>query len=634
MMYTDEFFLMGQGQNDSLVQLVDSFTGENINFQKVSTWIDGDLLGTNDLRVIEDNIIYRKRGTEYYVNTVVFSSKRIYVTSFGAKSSYSSDQRAAIQKAFDISSKLGLKLVFPSGHFLVNSYTDNVITATHGNVFELRSYLDVEFEEFSVIKMGTFFDDKNFILFSGLNAEYSKDYTDLFNISFQGRGVIDFNGDLSQIRSKRPSGVPVRRIGFEGGRCSNVTIDGLYWVNGDLSNFIGLGAGVYGENISIKNCIFSDLVKSNETFNVDHSTIYGNANFLSVHDNIFRGNSQTQLIGCACEIHSSNSSFNNNKVYKYLRMNFIAGVFTEKEDITNINICDNIAEITSAAIYIWPEPNCTISNLLINSNNIKHIHVQAKSQSYNGSQCLFIIQGKGGNCERITVTNNVSHILYTIGDHLRYAAGIHAHTEMLNISNNQFVGHSLGILFGGDDQSSSQNLEYSYVKILNNNFSSSTYIVTFNVSKVSNTLISQNVTTLTSDNLEDLIRIKSDIIDSTIIKDNVYLLNQPKVEFIPSLVFLADSSNKAKYILSFVKTAVPTINADNYNFITPVFPDNHKRTGAMYTIQPTYPFYELFFNAHTFGSGGMPEVKFKVDNITQSIFSGNPDLLSHILVDM
>jgi len=54
----------------------------------------------------------------------------------------------------------------------------------------------------------------------------------------------------------------------------------------------------------------------------------------------------------------------------------------------------------------------------------------------------------------------------------------------------------------------------------------------------------------------------------------------------------------------------------------------------MYTIQPTYPFYELFFNAHTFGSGGMPEVKFKVDNITQSIFSGNPDLLSHILVDM
>ncbi|AZB34689.1 hypothetical protein [Chryseobacterium bernardetii] len=92
-MYTNEFFSVGNpAPNDDLVQLIDSFTGENVNFKKVSTWIDGTLLVPDDSRVLNDEIIYRSRGNDYYVNTVVFSTKRVYVTTFGVKSSYTVDQ--------------------------------------------------------------------------------------------------------------------------------------------------------------------------------------------------------------------------------------------------------------------------------------------------------------------------------------------------------------------------------------------------------------------------------------------------------------------------------------------------------------------------------------------------------------
>jgi hypothetical protein len=632
MMYTNEFFAVGNAApNDNLVQLIDSFTGESVTFQKVSTWIDETILVINDPKVLEDEIIYRSRGNDYYVNTVVFSSKRVYVTTFGVKSSYAEDQRPAIQKAFDISSKLGLKLVFPNGHFLINSYSDRPeLVIAHANILELRSYLDIEFEEYSVLKVGDFFDDKPFVLFSGFNDTDSAKFKPLYNITMKGRGVVDFNGELSQMRSSH-----MRRIGFEGGNCTNVDIDGIYWTNGDLTNCISVGCSQNGSKVTIQNCIFEDLVKSNEIINNDHSTIYGNVNFLSVHDNVFLGNEQTRLIGCACEIHGSNSSFTNNKVYNYTRMNFVAGIYTEKGSITNISISDNIAEIVNSGVYLWPDKNCTISNVFITSNNIKHLHVQGKGMLYNGGQCLFIIQGKGGKCERVTVTNNTSHILYTVGDYSRYAAGVLASTESLEITDNHFVGHSLGFLFDKDhDEINSQYAEYSFIKVSRNHFTAISKLITMVAKRVNYCLVSNNASVIPVSTVEDVISITSDFIQSTTIRDNVYISNQPKVEFTPSAVFLADPSNKAKYILSKINTPVPTINGMTSALISPVLSNSHRRVGAMYTIQPTYPFPELFFNAHTFGTTSPLSVRFKVDNMTPFTFPANSSLLSNLIVDL
>ncbi|MEJ5103441.1 hypothetical protein [Chryseobacterium sp. MYb328] len=638
MMYTNEFFAVGNtAPNDDLVQLIDSFTNEIVVFKKIVTWVDGEFLMANDARVLEDEIIYRSRGNDYYVNTVMFSSRKVYVTSFGVKSDMLVDQRASIQKAFNICSVLRLKLVFPNGIFLVNSYTDNnKFKEDYSNVLELKSNLDIEFEEYSVIKLGDYFDDKNFVLFSGFNHESVDNLKPIFNITLKGKGTIDFSGDVSQIRGKDRDRM-IRRLGFEGGNCTNVLIDGLHWVNGDLSNCIGTGWAQNGNKFAIQNCIFEDLTKSHEESNYDHSTIYGNSNFLIVHNNTFIGNEQMRLVGCACEIHGSNASFSNNKIYNYLRMNFIVGNETEKGPISNITISDNIAEVTAGAVYVWGTENCITSDVFITSNNVKHRHVEGKTLLYNGWQSLLIIENKLGKCERITVKNNVSHILYNI-EHstiaTRYAIGISCETESLVICDNHFIGHSVGVILTLADKPYNQYVDFSFINISRNSFSASSKILTVNAKKLNYCLISGNTTALASDNLENLIEINSDIIQSTTIKDNIYISNQPKVEFTPSSVFLADPSNKAKYVLSLVSTPVPSINGEASVLVSPVVSNSHKRVGGMYTIQPTYPFPELFFNAHTFGAGGTADIKFKVDNMTSDTFSGNPNLVSTLIVNL
>ncbi|SHH08809.1 hypothetical protein SAMN05421866_2082 [Chryseobacterium oranimense] len=618
MLTTNEFFVSLSGPDDDFVQLIDSNTGEIVSFKKVNIWIDGTVLVINDPRVLNDQVIYRTRGNEFYVNTVVFSSKRVYITAFGAKSSYNDDQRAFIQHAFDICSELGLKLVFPSGHFLIKSFN-----SSSENILELRSGLDVEFEDYSVIKLDAYFDDSAFVLFSGLTADSSP----LYNISFKGKGIIDFGGDVSKMRS-----LYLNRVGFEGGNCTNVLIDGLYWTNGDLRNCIAVGKGNSGGNVTIRNCTFDNLTTGTKEINHDHSTIYGNVDFLSVHNNVFIGNRLMSLIGCACEIHSSHSSFDNNKVYDYTRMNFVASYDYERKDITNISITNNIAEITNTVVYFWSNVNSLISNVLISGNNVRQKHIEGETQNYNGHQGLLSILNKGGKYERIIAKGNSCHILYTIGDHLRYAADIFAGVDVLEISDNNFSGHSLGFLL--DKEESDLLGSYSFVKISGNSFTSLYKLVTLNAEKVTHSLISDNSASLETNNLTDLIEINSNAIQSTTIRNNTYLNNKPSVEFTPSSAFKADSTNNAKYILSLIDTPVPTINANDYDFIIPYFSNDHKRVGAMYTIQPSYPFQELFFHAVTFGKGGSANVDFKVDNIAPYTFPANNLLKSNIIVEM
>lgn len=99
-------------------------------------------------------------------------------------------------------------------------------------------------------------------------------------------------------------------------------------------------------------------------------------------------------------------------------------------------------------------------------------------------------------------------------------------------------------------------------------------------------------------------------------------------------MFLAELSNKAKYTVSLVSTPVPYVNAGASVLISPVLSNSHKRVGGIYTIQPTYPFPELFFHAHTFSADGTGDIKFKVDNMTSAAFSENPNLVSNLIINL
>ena len=116
MTFTDAFFSATNfDTNDSLVHLVDTYTYENVNFKKTSTWIDGTTI--DDTKV--DGIIYRKKMDSagnpfYYVRTDVLNGD-LDVRIFGVQANDIHDDTTALQSAFNNACRLGLNIVLPAG---------------------------------------------------------------------------------------------------------------------------------------------------------------------------------------------------------------------------------------------------------------------------------------------------------------------------------------------------------------------------------------------------------------------------------------------------------------------------------------------------------------------------------------
>ncbi|MFP3547811.1 hypothetical protein SB748_31010, partial [Rhizobium sp. SIMBA_035] len=94
-------------------------------------------------------------------------------------------------------------------------------------------------------------------------------------------------------------------------------------------------------------------------------------------------------------------------------------------------------------------------------------HIVGELPFYNGWQSLLIIENKLGKCERVTVRNNVSHILYSENNNIetRFAIGISCATESLEICDNHFIGHPLGVKFTTADPPNTQYVDFSFIKI-------------------------------------------------------------------------------------------------------------------------------------------------------------------------
>ncbi|GEN65435.1 hypothetical protein [Chryseobacterium rhizosphaerae] len=114
MIFTDVFFSASNSNTDNLVQLVDSQTNEDVNFKRITSWIDGTAM--DDTKV--DHIIYRKKmvggNPFYYVRTDVTAGD-LDVRIFGVKADDINDDTSALQAAFNAACKLGLNILLPAG---------------------------------------------------------------------------------------------------------------------------------------------------------------------------------------------------------------------------------------------------------------------------------------------------------------------------------------------------------------------------------------------------------------------------------------------------------------------------------------------------------------------------------------
>jgi len=127
MAYTSEYFGPSAGNyaNDDLVQLIDNFTKEDVNFIKITKWIDGTVINSSNESNFIDGTIYMKKDTNvYYVREIIFGGERMNIKWFGAEGNGTSDDTLSIQTAFNLLFKLRnaesiTSIFFPNGNYLV-----------------------------------------------------------------------------------------------------------------------------------------------------------------------------------------------------------------------------------------------------------------------------------------------------------------------------------------------------------------------------------------------------------------------------------------------------------------------------------------------------------------------------------
>ena len=342
---------------------------------------------------------------------------------FGIKADYNgkigTDNRKALQIAVDYCSKNKKILILPKGKILLNSFGISKAAKAHSNIIDLSSNTTITGTGSELI-IGNFFDDKNFTVFSGFNASNPLEFKEIENIGFD-HVTIDFNASNSYMKT----GYLLRKA-IEFGHTKNGYVTESVFKNGDLSCAIGSGYGNKNEssNIKIYNNKFINLIKSEK--NNDHSTVYINSQFSEVYNNSFSNTStQGKLVACATELHSSNTKFYNNTILGYTRMMYVAATEKENYTITNINIFNNTANITNAAIYLWLDQDTTVSNIIIENNNITNTHIKGYSMLYNGTQGLLADARNNTNTKLVNmiVRNNTINIKGTIfkGRAVKYA---------------------------------------------------------------------------------------------------------------------------------------------------------------------------------------------------------------------
>lgn len=337
----------------------------------------------------------------------------IEAAQFGVKADFNgktgTDNRMALQRAIDFSATNNKVLRLPPGKILVNSYGTTPAAKAHANILELKSNTNIIGNKSEII-IGKTFHDRPFVLLSGLNAVNIKDFTNLQNISIKN---ITFNFNHSQVYMV--SKYQLMR-GIEMGHCINGEISGCVFTNGDLTAAIITGQGnrSVSENVKIHHNKFFNLIKSAK--NQDHTSVYLNSLNSSVYENSFANNSdQGKIVACAGELHNSNSSFHDNTISGYLRMNFVAAMEIENHHIKNLKIYNNTARLTSAAVYLWTDDNTSITDLSIRNNTILSSHVDGYTMFYNGTQGIFADATVGSNTlvTNLTIENNQTTILKT-----------------------------------------------------------------------------------------------------------------------------------------------------------------------------------------------------------------------------
>lgn len=369
MIYTEDFFSPGSSYPaDNLVQLVDSHNKENVNYVKY----------TGATSVIDDGVIFRAKGTEWYVLSNYISGEHINVKQFGAKGDGVNNDAPIINYAIEVTSRLRMKLFIPKtdSFYLIDPHILTFDESTSGAPdihvgMLIQSNMDV-FSDGAVLKLkdGISSEDAP----KAIRMFFSNDF--LHDISMSGL-VLDMNGLNNLITPKveqcrlDANGNEVCEIvyslqtqfhfGFSGTKngvacgadnvlienCSFINTAGVTCISMCQSNKIGV---VLGSNWIIRNNLF----KNNGLDSTDHSSIFGWATNVNCYNNTFYNDVMLAPVGgrVAYEVHGSNQNFFDNTIENYYQGLWV-GINNSENTIENIYIHNNTFKLSCVFVDFY-----------------------------------------------------------------------------------------------------------------------------------------------------------------------------------------------------------------------------------------------------------------------------------------
>lgn len=300
------------------------------------------------------------------------------------------DSRPYLQNAIDfVSSVGGGTLLIPKGYtWYLNSISTGPVSG-HSGLIQLKSNVSIQLD--GIVKVGPALANSSFQVFVGFTDGNPANSGNLDNCHIFGEGTIDFGGydfaNASHLRN-----------GIAFGKGYNCSVDGITFVNGDVTWGITLGWNGYGSDSHVRNCRFINLIQSD--VNRDHSTVYVNCPFSGVSNCTFRASSaRAKVIACTVELHQHDTYYRNSIISGYTRGCYVALHGAESAGagayLYNAEVSGVIGDISGQAVILAAGPDATATTHI---NGLTVSNCRFTAGNYPG-MCSFIDFFQDGNSD-------------------------------------------------------------------------------------------------------------------------------------------------------------------------------------------------------------------------------------------
>ena len=490
MIYTEDFFSPGSSYPaDNLVQLVDSYSKENVNYVKYA--------GTTP--IVDDGVIFRAKGSEWYVLSNYISGEYVNVKQFGAKGDGVNNDAPIINYAIEVTSRLKMRLFIPKtdDFYLIDP---QILTVDETSPIQPNIHVGMLIQS----NMNVFSDKALLKLKDGISSEtapkdirmfFSNDF--LHDISMSGL-VLDMNGLNNLITSKIKqckknekdeiicniiySQKTQFHFGFSGTKngigsgANNVLIENCSFINTAGVTCISMCQSntanvMLGRNWIIRNNLF----KNNGLDSIDHSSIFGWAKDVNCYNNTFYNDvmpDSTDPVGgqVAYEVHGSNQNFFNNTIENYYQGLWV-GINNSEDKIQNIYIHDNTFKLSCVFVDFYNGNLENVSSYPVDIENVfikSNVGTITNTQVNDGVKQFIRINAKKAPSNVFIENNTLINESYVKPCSFFSAVYVEKQYSSLShifVNNNSGTNLDTGCTFFWG-----KNMDFGKIQILNNSF--------------------------------------------------------------------------------------------------------------------------------------------------------------------